>query len=104
MALDEARASLSGAVGVVGDDELDRLGSTASSLVERYASGAPQSIKNEGVIRTCGWLVEQPSAALRSIGVGDVTRTYATSSMSALRHSGAMALLTSWRIRRGGSI
>ena len=66
MALDEARALL------------DRLGLTASYLVERYAAGAPQSIKNESVIRT--WLIEQPSAALRSIAVGDVSRAYATSS------------------------
>ena len=106
MALDETRASLSRAVGITGEDEvlLDRLGSTASYLVERYAAGAPQSIKNESVIRTCGWLIEQPSVALRSIAVGDVSRAYATSSMSALRHSGSMVLLSPWKIRRAGVI
>ena len=106
MALDEARASLSRAVGITGEDEvlLDRLGSTASYLVERYAAGAPQSIKNESVIRPCGWLIEQPSAPLRSIAVGDVSRAYATSSMSALRHSGSMAFLSPWKIRRAGVI
>ena len=106
MALDAARASLSLAVGVSGGDEalLDRLGATSSELTERYAPSAPQAIKNEAVIRTCGWLVEQPSAALRQIEVGDVTRAYAVTSMSALRHSGGMALLSPWKIRRGGTI
>ena len=105
-ALDEARAGLSGAAGIVSDDYelLDRLGSTAGVLVERYAPDAPQSSKNEAVIRTVGWLLEQPSAAVRSLKVGDVERAFATTAMSALRHSGGMALLSPFKIRRAGAI
>ena len=76
----------------------------AWELVERYAPAAPTALHREAVIRTAGWLAEQPSAAIRSESAGDISTSFAPSNMSALRHSGAMALLTSWKIRRAGSI
>ncbi len=75
-----------------------------TALVDRFAPGAPEPIKDESVIRTSGYLVEQPRAAIRSDGVGDITTSYTPSSTSALRHSGAMALLSPWKIRRGGTV
>ena len=81
-----------------------RLLAVATALVERYADGAPDAIANEAVIRCAGWLAEQPSAAIRSETEGDISTSYASTHMSALRHSGAMALLSPWKVRRAGAI
>ena len=82
----------------------DRLRPVAVALVERYAPNAPAEIQNEGVIRCAGWLAEQPNAAIRSERQGDIETDFNPSALSALRHSGAMALLSSWKVRRGGAI
>lgn len=82
----------------------DRLLPVASALVERYAPAAPEAIQDEAAIRCAGWLSEQPAAAVRSERIGDIQTDYSPSNMSALRHSGAMALLTGWKVRRGGAI
>lgn len=91
---------------IVGTDETTaaRLLPVASALVLRYAPGAPDSMHDEGVIRTTGWLQEHPHGAIRSESQGDISTSYATASVSALRHSGAMALLSPWKQRRGGAI
>ena len=82
-----------------------RLLAVATALVNRYASAAPDAISNEATIRcTTGWLAEQPSAAIRSETEGDVSTSYAPSMQSALRHSGAMSLLSTWKVRRAGAI
>ena len=104
VSLEAARACLRAELGDMDDSKLDRLGSTAAALVERYAPGAPQPVKNEAVIRCVGWLAEQPGASIRSEQVGDVRTEYAPTSLSALRHSGAMALLTAWKVRRARAI
>ena len=82
----------------------DRLLSVASELVTRYAPAAPSAILNEAVLRTAGWLVEQPAAAVTSEATGDISTRYAVNNLSAVRHSGAMALLTAYKVRRGGAI
>lgn len=82
----------------------DRLHPVAVALVERYAPKAPEAVQNEAVIRTAGWLSEQPPAGVRSESLGDETYEYAPAMVSALRHSGAMALLSPWRVRRAGAI
>ena len=104
VALAAARTCLGDALGLTDESTLDRLGSTAAELVERYAPGAPQAIKNESVVRAAGWMYEQPSAAVRSESVGDISTSYAATHMSALRHSGGQALLTGWKQRRAGHI
>ena len=76
----------------------------ATALVTRYAPDAPDAINNEAAIRCAGWLAEQPSAAITSEAEGDIRTSYAPTMQAALRHSGAMALLTHWRIRRAGAI
>ena len=81
-----------------------RLLAVATALVNRYASAAPDAISNEATIRCAGWLAEQPSAAIRSETEGDVSTSYAPSMQSALRHSGAMSLLSTWKVRRAGAI
>ena len=76
----------------------------ATAMVENYAPAAPDAVQDEAVIRCAGWLAEQPAAAIRSEQVGEIVTGYATSNMSALRHSGAMALLSRWKVRRAGAI
>ena len=80
-----------------------RILATASALVENYASEAPQSVRNESVIRCGGWLAEQPAPTLTGENFGPVSANYRVS-LSALRHSGAMAILSAFKKRRGGVI
>ena len=83
-----------------------RLGPVAAALVEEYSPGAPQPIRDEAVIRTAGWLHEStPGLADSKLSVGplDIARTFSPG-FSALRHSGSMALLSRWKIRRAGRI
>ena len=76
----------------------------ATALVDRFAPDAPEPIKDEATIRAAGYLVEQPRAAIRSDSVGDIATVFTPSSLSALRHSGAMSLLSPWKVRRAGAI
>ena len=97
-------ADLAAAIGATADAALDRVGATAAALVEQYAATAPQPIKNEAVIRCAGWLVEQPAGSITSEAQGDIRTGFAPMMHSALRHSGAMALLSPWKVRRAGAI
>ena len=99
-----ALACLAAAIGVTDEDTLDRLGAAAAALVERYAPDAPSEIKNEATIRCAGWLAQHPAASVRSESVGDIRTSFAPTHLSALRHSGAMALLSPWKVRRAGAI
>ena len=103
MAVTLTSAELAEAVGV-DLATATRLLAVASALVQRFADGAPAEISNEAVIRTAGWLAEQPSAAITSETEGDIRTSYAPSMQSALRHSGAMGLLSPWKVRRAGAI
>ena len=100
----DAVACLATAIGIADEPVIERLGAAAAALVERHAPGAPQPIKTEAVIRCAGWLAQQPAASVRSESVGDIRTSYMPAGLSALRHSGAMALLATWKIRRGGAI
>ena len=105
VALTTATATLKAALGAdLADSRVQALGSAAAALVERYAAGAPQAIKDEATIRTAGYLAEQPAPALYSEAIGDIQRRHATTHVSALRHSGSMALLSPWKTRRAGAI
>ena len=80
------------------------LGETAAALVERHAPDAPASIKREAVIRCAGWLAEAPAGGERSESTGDVRTSFSPGMTGALRHSGAMGLLSPWKVRRAGAI
>ena len=88
------------------DDTLAaRLHPVAVALVERYAPDAPDAVQDEAVIRGAGWLAESPAGAIRSEMTGDARTVFDVARASrALRHSGAMGLLTAWKVRRAGSI
>ena len=90
--------------GGLADDRVDALGATAAALVERYAPAAPQAVRDEAVIRTAGYLADQPAASLTMMTLGPMTHQFAPARQSALRHSGAMALLSPWKVRRAGAI
>ena len=81
-----------------------RLLPVVEAMVERHAPNAPQAIRNEAAIRAAGWLHGQPMANIRERSAGPLSASYTPSMQSALRHSGAMALLSPWKIRRGGAI
>ena len=103
-ALAAARLCLGAAIGITDEGTLDRLGAAAAALVERYAPAAPQPIKNEATIRAAGWLAQHPAASVRSESVGDIRTSFAPTHLSALRHSGALALISPWKVRRAGAI
>ena len=103
MAVTLTASELAEAVGV-DSATATRLLAVASALVTRYAPLAPGAVSNEAVIRAAGWLAEQPSAAITSESEGDIRTSYAPTMQSALRHSGGMALLSTWKLRRAGAI
>ena len=103
MAVTLTAAELAEAIGT-DSTTATRLLAVATELVNRYAPDAPGPMANEAVIRSAGWLAEQPAASIRSETVGEITTTYAPTLTSALRYSGAMALLSPWKVRRAGAI
>ena len=101
-ALAAAIRELGAALGEDNDNVTVRLGAAAAALVERYAPDAPAAIKCEAVIRCAGWLREAPSYGARMESEGEISTTFSPSMTGALRHSGAMALLSPWKVRRAG--
>ena len=94
----EAALAINGALAV-------RLHGVSVALVQRYAPDAPPAVQDEAVIRCAGWLAESPAGAIRSETTGDVRTVFDVArASSALRHSGAMGLLTAWKVRRAGAI
>ena len=79
-----------------------RLGPVVAALVDRFASGAPAVVKSESVIRCAGWLYGN-RPGIRKVGVSNIDIEF-EGGQSALRHSGAMALLSPFKIRRAGKI
>ena len=101
VAVQTAKTALAAAIGS-SEEVAGRLGPVVAALVERYADGAPEAVKSEAVIRASGWL-QRSKPGLRKIGISSVDIEY-SSGQSALRNSGAMALLSPWKIRRAGAI
>ncbi len=81
-----------------------RLLVVASALVVQFAPGAPEAVLNEAVVRTAGWLGHTPAGSLTRVETGPRSSEFAASQKGALRHSGAMSLLSPWKVRRGGAI
>ena len=99
-AIQAATTALATACGC-SEDVAGRLGPVVAELVERYA-GAPAAVKSEAVIRAAGWLAGN-KPGLRKVGVSNIDIEY-SGGQSALRHSGAMSLLSPFKIRRAGKI
>ena len=85
-------------------DRADNLLLVATDLVTRYAPAAPDALMDEAALRCAGWLSQQPYASVRRESQGGIDTSYNPMMHSALRHSGAMALLTGYKRRRAGAI
>ena len=103
MAVDLTAASLGFALGV-DVTVATRLLAVVKPTVERYAPDAPTAIQNEAAIRFGGWLNESPASGARSESIGDISTTFSPMATGGLRASGAMALLSPWKVRRAGAI
>ena len=103
MAITLTASELQAALGIDSATAI-RLLPVATELVNRFAPDAPGVIADEAVVRTAAWLHEAPAAGQTSETTGDLSTRYAASSMSALRNSGAMSLLSPWKQRRAGAV
>lgn len=83
-------------------EEITRLLAVAGELVMRYAPDATDVISNEAVTRCAGYLwADSPELrTLRKLSIADGIDIEPRAVGSALRLSGASALLSSWRVRR----
>ena len=86
------------------DERACGLGEAAAALVEKEASGAPQAVKDEAVIRFVGYLAQSDFGGVRAEQVGDIRFEHAPNHGIAFRHCGAKALLGPWKVRRAGAI
>lgn len=71
---------------------LERIAATASAMVLKHAPDAPDAIHNEAYVRLAGWLYDADPSGANPGG------------STALRASGAAAILGPYRVRRGGLI
>lgn len=72
--------------------EVARLRSYCCAEVERVAPDAPNTAKCEAVIRWAGYLYDRPTAARGA------------SHANALANSGALAILSPYRVHRAGEV
>ncbi len=84
------------------DDRAAQLGEAASQQVERFAPDAPQSTKNEAVLRVAGYIHTRAPRPVQSIQVGGARLDFRERfySPNAFVNSGAKSLLIPWRRRR----
>ena len=78
-----------------------RLLDGAVELVEGYAPAAPTSVKDIAIVRCAGHMHEHTWSSMSQLGDGGKQISFAVSHLSALRHSGAMAILSRFKVRRG---
>lgn len=103
VALDNARAKLRLHIGEHPDEVLDDVGEAGAEVVERYAPGAPDAVKDEAVIRFSAHLVTVTDAQTKWKD-GEMEQEFETNSAAMFRRSGAAALLSPWKVRRAGVI
>ena len=85
--------------------EVDRVVNAAAALVSQWAGpDTPVEILTEATTRVSGWLLQTPSHSITSDKVGNQSSDYAVGQLSALRFSGAMAILSPFKRRRAGSL
>ena len=71
---------------------LNRIAATAREMVEHLAPNAPEAVQNEAYVRLAGWLYDADPSGSTPGGP------------SALRSSGAAAILAPYKLRRAGVI
>ena len=97
-------ADLAAAIGAP-EDVAARLLAVTKAHVERYAPGPPDEVQDEAVIRFSGYLFSSPGfGPYRKLEVGGTAFEMPPTHGPAFRNSSAMALLSPWKIRRGGAV
>ena len=86
------------------DQAASALGEAASARVEREAPSAPQSVKDEAVIRYAGYWAGSDYGSVRKESIGPREVEYGMNHSTAWRNSGAAGLLSRWVRRRAGAI
>ena len=86
LTLEQLRNGVRAGASVEETEILERILSAATEAVNLYAPTAPVQLANEATVRLAGYLFDQPNAPARGT--------------NALRHSGASALLSQWRVQR----
>ena len=84
----------------VNDAMATRVLGVAQALVERVqGEDTPDAVSNEAVIRSAGWLAHSQVFGVYESkrGEREFTNSGQPGGLSALRHSGALALLRPWR-------
>ena len=85
-----------------------QLYAVACELVSAYLGDAvdmtPDSIKNEAVARVAGYLHASTPGPVTRVQFGEQSLEWAVGMRGALRHSGAMSVLSPWKQRRGALI
>ena len=102
-AIEQLKAAVQGAA-LESDERASQLGAVASAMVEEYAPGAPQVLRDEAVIRCAGYLAQSDFGTIRRETIGPQSSEYTTNHAAMFRNSGAAALLTRFRVRRAGAI
>ena len=83
----------------------ERLRAVVIALIEEYAPRAPQAIKNEAAIRFAGYISQAPSGSIQKLDLKGIAVEFRQAPpASAFQLCGAKALLTRWKVRRGGAI
>ena len=85
-----------------GNATASRLFNVARALVERYAPACPDDVHAEALLRTAAFIHSDDPAlrVLRSVKVADALEVEPRAPGSAVRLSGAAALMSPWRVRR----
>ncbi len=106
-ALPAARACVREAIGTreadLPDARLDQMAETASAIIQDYAPGAPDPIRSESLFRLVGYIWGSDFGGVASETLGPSTLNYTTNHADFARRSGALGLLSRWRIRRAGA-
>ena len=88
------------------DSVLELIGQTAAALVQDYAPGAPQPIKDLAAIRVAQFILSRsganPSRRGQKLGDWQGDIEFLASQTSPLRGSGAMSLLSTYKRRTLG--
>ena len=87
------------------DARVQRLGKMAADRVESYSPGAPQNTKDTAVELYAGYINQARRGNLSKLNTGGIDLEFGTFNFAAaFRHSGAMALLSPYKVRRAGAI
>ncbi len=90
--------------GSSGQSRALRFGPVAAELVERYASLAPDPIKDESVLRIVSWLADASRGKTIKTANTEISSRRFRDELGALKYSGAGSLLNPWKVRRAGVI